>query len=146
MQAQPSTSTGERKNMAETRPFTIESFYQFTAEKKLMAAKCQKCGALLLPPRPMCTECLSTRFKWVELKKRGKLLTYTVIHVPPAQFQSLAPYALGIIELEEGPRLPGVIRGIDPEKIKIGMKLKVDFDATVSSGWPMWSRYFFKPA
>ncbi len=132
--------------MAETRPFTIESFYQFAAEKKLMAAKCQKCGALLLPPRPMCTECFSTRFKWIELKKRGKLLTYTVIYIPPVQFQSSAPYASGIIELEKGPRLPGVIRGVDPEKIKIGMELKVDFETTVTPEWPTWPRYFFKPA
>lgn len=131
--------------MAETRTFTIESFYQFAAEKKLMAAKCQKCGALLLPPRPMCIKCLSTSLEWVELKKSGKLLTYTVIHVPPAQFQSLAPYAVGIIELEEGPRLLGMLRNIDLEKIKIGMELTVDFDTTMPSVWPTWPRYFFKP-
>jgi uncharacterized OB-fold protein len=82
---------------------------------------------------------------WVELKNKGKLLTYTVIHVAPAQFQSMCPYALGIVKLEDGPNLIGMIRGIDQSKIKIGMSLTVDFDRSLPSQWPTWPRYFFKP-
>jgi len=131
--------------LSETRPFTIESFYKFVTERKLMAAKCGKCGNMLLPPRPICTKCLSTDFKWAELKGRGKLLSYTVIHVSPVQFQSMAPYTVGIVELEDGPHLPGMIRGVEPEKIRVGMDLKVDFDTSIPAQWPMWPRYFFRP-
>jgi len=130
--------------MEEDKPFTIESFYAFIGEKRLMAAKCDDCETLLLPPRPVCTKCFSTDLKWVELKKGGKLLTYTVIHVPPTRFQSMAPYAVGIIKLEEGPKLPGIIKNVKPEEIKIGMDLKVDYDTTLPSEWPMWPRYFFR--
>ncbi len=132
--------------MAETFPFTIEQFYKFVSEKKLMAAKCKKCGTMLLPPRPMCTKCFSSDLEWVELKNKGKLLTYTVIHVSPKQFESLIPYAVGIVKLEDGPKLPGMIQDVEPEKISVGMDLKVDFDTTIPSEWPMWSRYFFKPS
>ena len=127
-------------------PFTIESFYKFVNERKVMAAKCGKCGRFLLPPKPMCTECLSTDLKWVELKKKGKLLTYTVIHVSPKQFESMAPYAVGIVKLEDGPNLLGTIRGIEPEKINVGMDLIVDFDTSLPVQWPIWPKYFFKPA
>lgn len=130
--------------MAETHPFTIESFYKFVSEEKLMAAKCSRCGTLLLPPRPVCTKCLSTDFKWVELKGKGKLLSYTVIHVSPVQFQFMAPYIVGIVELEDGPHLPGMIRGVEPGKIGVGMDLIVDFDTSIPSEWPLWPRYFFK--
>jgi uncharacterized OB-fold protein len=130
--------------MAETRSFTIETFYRFAGEKRLMAARCNKCGELLLPPRPMCTKCLSTDLKWVELGKRSELLTYTVIHVAPTQFQSMVPYVVGVVKLKDGLKLPGMIRGIEPEKIKVGMELEVDFDATLPSQWPMWPRYFFR--
>ena len=130
--------------MAETRPFTIEEFYRFAGEKRLMVARCNKCGELLLPPRPMCTKCLSTDLKWVELGKRGELLTYTVIHVAPTQFQSMVPYVVGVVKLKDGLKLPGMIRGIEPEEIKVGMELEVDFDATSPSQWPMWPRYFFR--
>ena len=132
--------------MAVTHLFTIESFYQFAKEGKLMAAKCKKCGTLLLPPRPVCTNCFSENFEWIELKGKGKLLTYTIIHVAPPQFQSMTPYAVGIVKLEDGPDLPGMIRDIEPEKIRVGMDLTVDFDKTVPSQWPMWPRYFFKPS
>ena len=132
--------------MAESRFFTIESFYHFAKEGKLMAAKCNKCGILLLPPRPVCTNCLLDDFEWVELKRKGKLLTYTVIYVAPPQFQSMTPYAVGIVKLEDGPNLPGMIKDIEPEKIKVGMDVRVDFDKSVPSQWPMWPRYFFRPS
>jgi uncharacterized OB-fold protein len=134
----------------EMPPFTISSFYHFISEKKLMAAKCNKCGTILLPPKPMCTNCLSTNLKWIELKGAGKLLSYTIIHVAPTQFQSMVPYTVGIVELESGHRLPGLIRNEDLEnipgdRVKVGMDLKIDFDTTTPSQWPSWPRYFFRP-
>ena len=127
-------------------PFTISSFYRFVSEKRLMAAKCNECGTVLLPPKPMCTECLSTNLKWIELEGAGKLLSYTVIHIAPEQFQSLAPYSVGIIELKNGLRLPGMISCVKPEEIRVGMNLKVDYDTSTSSQWPAWPRYFFRPS
>ena len=132
--------------MAETFPFTIEQFYKFVSERKLMAAKCKKCGTMLLPPRPMCTKCFSSDLEWVELKNKGKLLTYTVIHVSSKQFESLIPYAVGIVKLEDGPKLPGMIQDVEPEKISVDMDLEVNFDTTIPSEWPTWPRYFFKPS
>jgi len=132
--------------MAESRLFTIESFYDFAKEGKLMAAKCNKCGTLLLPPRPVCTTCLSKDFEWIELRIKGKLLTYTVIYVAPPQFESMTPYLVGIVKLEDGPNLPGMIKGVEPEEIKVGMDVKVDFDKSIPSKWPLWPRYFFVPS
>lgn len=131
--------------MSEALSFTIESFYKFVSERKIMAARCSECGTLLLPPRPVCTKCLSTDFKWVELRGKGKLLSYTVIHVSPVQFESMAPYTVGIVELEDGPHLPGMIRDVEPEKIMVGMDLTVDFDTSIPTPWPPWPRYFFRP-
>ena len=126
-------------------PFTVSSFYKFVSEKRLMAAKCNECGTVLLPPKPMCTKCLSTHLKWIELEGAGKLLSYTVIYIAPEQFQSITPYSVGIVELQNGLRLPGMIRGVDPKEIRVGMDLKIDFDTSASSQWPAWPRYFFRP-
>jgi len=127
--------------------FGIESFYRFVGEGKLMAAKCCRCGLVLLPPRPVCTKCYSKDLQWVELKGHGKLLTYTVIHVSPKQFEALAPYSVGILKLDEGQQLLGMIRGVEPDKIKVGMSLAVDFEkpSSTQTQWPTWSRYYFKP-
>jgi hypothetical protein len=134
--------------MAEAQPaFGIESFYKFVGEGKLMGAKCNKCGEVMLPPRPVCTNCYSKDLRWIELKGSGKLLTYTVIHVAPKQFEALAPYPVGIVKLDDGPQLLGMIRNIEPDKLKIGMELTFDFEkpSTSQTQWPTWPKYYFKP-
>jgi len=116
-------------------PFTATSFDKFCGEKKLMASKCQKCGAVELPPRPICTKCNSLEIEWVELKGKGKIVSYTVIGVGPWTMVSEGydrdhPYCSGIVELDEGPRITTQILGVDvnkPENIKIGTPVTADF-------------------
>jgi len=128
-------------------PFTIEQFYKFIAQGKLMAGKCQKCGKIHLPPRPLCDNCYSQEFTWVTAPNKGKLLTYTVIHIAPQQFQDAAPYAVGIVQLENGAKLPGMITKVPHDQLKVGMDLTVDFTACDNDQpWPQWPRYCFKPA
>jgi len=124
----------------------IENFYSYCAERKLMGIKCVRCGEIMCPPRAICRNCLSDKYEWVELNERGKLVTYTIIYFPPTQFQLLAPYAVGIAKLDDGPHLPGMIRNVKLEEITIGMPLRVDYEAVIPKDWPRWARYFFKPA
>jgi uncharacterized OB-fold protein len=132
--------------MSQAEPFTIEQFYKFLMQGKLMAGKCQKCGKIHLPPRPLCDNCYGTEFQWMQVSGRGKLLTYTVIHVAPQQFQSLTPYIIGIVELENGLRIPGAIQGLTQEQMKIGMELTVDFSTcSTPQSWPQWPKYCLKP-
>ncbi len=133
--------------MSGEAPFTIEQFYKYVEQGKLMGGRCKKCGAIYLPPRPLCTKCFSKDFEWVEISPKGKLLTYTIIHVAPVQFQSMAPYAVGIVQLENGLKIPGMIRDVEHEKIEIGMELQVGFEkpSATASQWPQWPRYYFKP-
>jgi uncharacterized OB-fold protein len=127
-------------------PFTIDQFYKYLTQGKLMAGKCRNCGKIHLPPRPLCDNCFHQEFEWLEIEGKGKLLTYTVIHVAPEQFQHLAPYAVGIIQLENGLKLPGMLTAKQQEQLSIGMDLIVDFTTcTKEQPWPQWPRYCFKP-
>ena len=132
--------------MSAVEPFTIEQFYKFLSQGKLMAGKCLKCGKIHLPPRPLCSSCFSKEFIWIEVAGKGRLLTYTVINVAPQHFQNLTPYAVGIVELEGGLKIPGMIQDIAQEQLKIGMELALDFGTCSSpQQWPQWPRYCFKP-
>jgi uncharacterized OB-fold protein len=132
--------------MTAEAPFTIEQFYKFLAQGKLMAGKCQHCGKIHLPPRPLCDNCFHQEFTWLEIAGKGKLVTYTIIHVAPQQFQHLAPYAVGIMQLENGLKLPGMITATQ-KQLQIGMDLTIDFTTcTAAQPWPQWPRYCFKPA
>lgn len=132
--------------MSEQLPFTVEQFFKYILQGKLMGSKCRKCGKVHLPPRPLCNDCYSDEFDWVELSPYGTLLTYTVIYVAPPQFQGMAPYAVGIVQLENGLKIPGMIRGLTPEQLKVGLMLTIDFGACAATEpWPQWPRYYFKP-
>jgi len=132
--------------MSTQPPFTIEQFYKNLAQGKLMAGKCTKCGKIHLPPRTLCDNCFSQEFTWTEISGKGTLLTFSVIHIAPQQFQALAPYAVGIIELENGLKLPGMISGVTQEQLHIGMPLTIDFGTcNTAQAWPQWPRYCFKP-
>jgi len=137
--------------MAE-KPITPISFNQFLNEKKLMASRCKKCGAIYVPPRPLCIKCQNTDMEWTEVKGKGKLAAFTVITVAPTKMIARGygrdnPYCAGIVELEEGPRISAQIIGIDPNsgQIKVGMPLKVDFIET-GEGEEKKTALAFRPA
>ncbi len=125
--------------MTEQRVFTSNSFYQFLSEKKLMASRCKKCQATYLPPHPICIKCYGTDMEWVEMKGSGKLAAFTAISVGPTctiaeGHDRNNPYLVGIVKLDEGPKICGRIHGIDarsPERIKVGTTVKVEFPEQV---------------
>ncbi len=131
--------------MAETDQYTIDQFYRFISEGRLMAVKCNSCGKQTLPPRQICPECHSENLEWIQIGTEGRILTYTIIYIPPKGFEDMAPYAYGIIELEGNIRLPGIIRDVDLDDLKVGMKVEVCFDRETSDKWPNWPRYYFRP-
>jgi len=133
--------------MSANEPFTIEQFYKFLQQGKLLAGKCLKCGKIHLPPRPLCDNCYSKEFEWVTVSGKGTLITYTVINIAPQQFQELTPYAVGIVQLENGLKIPGMIQGIEQKQLKIGIPLLLDFGScSTPQQWPQWPRYCFKPS
>lgn len=124
---------------------TLESFYNFCGQKKLMGTKCKACGEILVPPRSLCPKCNSANMEWMELKGTGKLLAYSVVHVAPSAFQSHVPYTVGVVSLDEGPRIPGMIR-VEQKDLKAGLALKVAFESSQAQNWPTWTRHYFVKA
>lgn len=117
------------------RAITGASFNQFLNEERLMGTRCRGCGALYLPPRPICTKCYSKDMEWVEMKGKGKLFAFTSICVTPTLmikegYGRDKPCCSGIVELDEGVRISGRILGVDndnPDNIKVGTPLSVEF-------------------
>jgi len=119
----------------EARSFSDISYEQFLNEDRLMGSRCRQCGALSVPPRPVCVKCYASDMEWVEMKGKGRLAAFTSIAVgPPAMvregYSRTRPYVSGVVELEEGPRVVARIEGIDgsrPEAIEMGIPLRVEF-------------------
>jgi len=115
--------------------FNTASYNRFLSEKRLMAAKCKSCGALYLPPHPICIKCHGGEMEWVQMTGEGKLVAFTTISIGlPLMiregYDRTNPYCTGIVELKEGPKISARILGVDPkrpEQIKIGTPVSVEF-------------------
>lgn len=101
---------------------------------RMEAGKCKKCGKIFFPPRVICDSCKSREFEKINLQKEGKLLTYTIIRVAPTEFTDHAPYAMGIVELNEGVKILTQIADCDFDKLEIGMPVKIEFRKIYSEG------------
>lgn len=94
----------------------------------LIGTRCDNCGKVFFPPRYLCPNCRRAgRPEPCQLKGRGKILSYAVIHVPPKGLEDQTPYVLATVELEEGPRLTTQITDCNPDEVKIGDEVEVVF-------------------
>ena len=115
--------------------FTNVRFRQQLGERKLAGSRCRTCGALYLPPRPLCTTCYGEDLTWEQLSGDGELAAFTVVHIAPsamidAGYGRDKPYVSGIVKLTEGPSISAQIIGVDaskPESIRIGTPVHAVF-------------------
>ena len=94
---------------------------------ELPIQKCNACGALLHPPRPMCGECQSTDLSYALSSGAGSVYSYVVIHHP--QFPGYEyPLVAALVELEEGTRIVSNLVGCAPEEVHIGMPVQAHIE------------------
>ena len=102
----------------------------------VLVRKCTKCGELHLATVYFCKKCGSKGFSNSTIKGAGKVVTYTIMTVPPAGFEDLVPYAWVVMELDDTSefinpiRISGFLPNIQkPKDLPIGTAVKViDFD------------------
>lgn len=80
-----------------------------------------------MKPAMSCRKCHSTELEEVELSGKGKIHTFTVVHAAYGELKEKAPYALSIVEMDEGPRVLTIVEDIDVETIKVDDKVKLKY-------------------
>jgi uncharacterized OB-fold protein len=103
----------------------IKPFFDALKEGRLTATKCVKCGAEYFPPQADCSACRSSEVEYVPLSQEAVLLAYAVINVKPLSFTQYGDYTVAIGRLKEGLNVLAWMEGVDAEKVKVGMKLKL---------------------
>ncbi|MBN1755671.1 Zn-ribbon domain-containing OB-fold protein [bacterium] len=94
---------------------------------RLEASKCTSCGKAFLPARMVCPECGSKDFEPTVLPDKGKILTYSIVHVGTEQTQFDVPYVIAVIELDNGTRLTTQVVDTGDKEVKIGTPVKLVF-------------------
>jgi len=114
-------------------------YWQAAREGRLLVQQCPACGHRQWYPRALCTEC-GAEPDWLETAGRGTVHTFTVIRQQgtPA-FKAELPYAVVMVDLEEGPRVFGAMPGVDVARVAIGLPVEVYFVAAADdTGVPYW--------
>ena len=102
-------------------------FFEGTAAEELRIQRCEGCGLLRHPPGPVCPQCHSTERGWVRAAGTGRLYSWTEHHAPQVPGKKL-PLLLGVVELDEGVRMIGELRGVERNDLAVGTPLQVGFD------------------
>lgn len=116
-------------------PFSDSSFQKHLDQGRLMGCRCTSCQELYTPPRPLCPTCRLSQMEWVPMSGKGRLQAFTAITVPPPAlkregFSRDNPYAVGVVELDEGTRVVARLLGLDlgdPDSIALGQPMEVVF-------------------
>jgi hypothetical protein len=105
-------------------------FWDKVKEHELWIQRCTDCSKVFFYPRLHCPQCMSENLEWFQASGRGKLYTYMINHRPAPGFEDEAPYAIAVVQLQEGPRMMTNIVGIEntPENLVLDMPLEVVFD------------------
>jgi len=103
-------------------------YWAAALEGRLVVQRCTSCGRHQLYARAHCLACRSP-VEWVDASGRGTIYSFTVIRQNMSRsFRHLVPYVVGLVDLEEGPRLMTNIVGSDPADVRVGAPVTVRFE------------------
>ena len=107
------------------RRVPVVDYLVIEGDPHLVAQACTSCGALFFDRRNACARCGKQDFEPKALATTGILRSFTIVH--RAAPNVAVPYVSSVVELDGG----GVVKanlidaGSDPEKIELGMKVRL---------------------
>lgn len=117
------------KALPEPTPETAP-YWDGCKQHELRIQFCTECSNYFFYPRLFCPTCLSDAVEWRTVSGKGTLLTYVLSARPAPGFENELPYAIAIVQLDEGPHLMTNIVNteITPQNLPAGMPVEVVFD------------------
>jgi uncharacterized protein len=126
--ATTATEKPERKRLEPPASAAAQPFWDATREGRLLLPWCTICDHPIWYPRAICPGCLGSEvIEWRQAS--GRATVYAITVEQAGQTPALAaPYAVALVELEEGPRLLTNVVGAPPESIAVGAAVEVTWE------------------
>ncbi|TAN28837.1 MAG: hypothetical protein EPN30_02850 [Actinomycetota bacterium] len=120
--------TDIRRPVPRPSPETTE-FWEACRQERFQMPQCRDCGSFWFPPSAFCPQCWSLHWDWREASGSGQLHTFVIFR---RQYHPAfpTPYALGVAQLEEGPRVLGRILTDGLDRLHVGLQVKLVWDHT----------------
>jgi uncharacterized protein len=102
-------------------------------QPSLIGTHCKSCGDYFFPKTFTCHNpaCKTKEVEEVLLSRQGRVVSFSVMRYPPpppfvlAKDKKYEPIPVAEVELPEGVRVIGSVKGCSPEKVSIGMEVEV---------------------
>jgi uncharacterized OB-fold protein/acyl dehydratase len=102
-------------------------------------------GTLVHPPVPAIWQDKELPTDYVVAGGKGTVFSFVVHHAPKVPGRTL-PFVIALVELEEGVRMLGELRHIDPASVEIGMPVRATYiDFPANEAGPAWTLYAWEP-
>jgi len=102
-------------------------FWDGLRSDRLLVQRCDDCGVLRHPPRPMCSQCQSLGWSAVPASGRGKVVSFVMPRHPRFPWSG-EDDIVALVELEEGVRIVTNLVDVAPASVAIGMTVVVRFE------------------
>jgi uncharacterized protein len=92
----------------------VAPFYEALNDGRFVLQACETCDKLRWPLMPVCPYCFSDRYRWQDVPGGGTVYSWIRYHksyLP--EFESLIPYSVLCVQLDEGPRVFGRLASTD---------------------------------
>lgn len=107
----------------------LRPFFEAARAGTLVVQRCRSCGERRFPPRDICSHCLGREADWVPSSGHGKIVTWNVMHqVYHPGFANEVPYAVVLVELDDGGRMISNVVDCPNERLEIGLPVEVTFE------------------
>jgi uncharacterized OB-fold protein len=104
-------------------------FWDATREQRLVIQHCDDCGRAVWYPRVCCPFCSSIGLTWKQATGRGTIYAVSVQYRPGTpQLKDRVPYAVVLVDLDEGVRMMSNLVGGDPEQVEVGQTVRAAWE------------------
>lgn len=108
---------------------TSTPFWEGLEQGEVRLQQCSTCGKWVFYPRSRCPHCMADALQWRVVSGEGQVYTWTRCDRPTApHFVGQEPMWIAVVELDEGVRMTTGLVDVDPEKVRVGMRVRPVFD------------------
>ena len=113
-------------------PVTEGLFAETAAGPRLLGSCCQSCGTPCFPRASLCRnpECSESRMEDAHFGPRGRLWSCAIQNYPPpppARYdEPYVPYAVGVVDLDEGLRVVARMSVEDPQALELDAVVELE--------------------
>jgi len=107
------------------------SFWNATQGEEFKYQQCANCETVVWYPRRHCTGCVDSDLRWKLSMGEGVIYSFSIVRQSYHPFfRGQVPYAVALVDLDEGPRFLTNVTGIeDPlTEVHIGQRVRIEWE------------------